>query len=469
MTTYAAPGGGASTYAAPGGGASTYAVVGGGISGLVAAYRIRVAVGPEPTILMFDPADRPGGVLRTERLCGQPMDIGAEAFVARRPEVPALLAELGLADRQITPTGVRPSIYSRDRLHPLPPGAVNGIPSSAQSLEGLVDQATLARVAAEPDAAMPWHPGADPSVGAVVGERFGEQVVTRSVDPMLSGVYAGSAATIGIRSAVPTVAAALDDGAGSLTAAVRRALPAGASGPVFAAIDGGYRVLLDELVARSGLQWVPTAVCELAADRKGWELTDDTGHTWRAAGAVVALPAPRAAALLDDVAPHAAAAAARVPVASAVVLAMGVAPGTPFPPQSGVLVASGEALHAKAITLSTRKWGGIGGAELLRMSFGRFGDDVARNTPDDTLQAWALEDLATVFGIAVDPIEVKVHRWLDSLPQYGPGHADLTGQVRAGMPPGLAVAGNYLDGVGVPACVGAAGRAAQVMLAATSR
>jgi hypothetical protein len=132
----------------------------------VAAYRIRVAVGPEPTILMFDPADRPGGVLRTERLCGQPMDIGAEAFVARRPEVPALLAELGLADRQITPTGVRPTIYSRDRLHPLPPGAVNGIPSSAQSLEGLVDQATLARVAAEPDAAMPWHPGADPSVGA---------------------------------------------------------------------------------------------------------------------------------------------------------------------------------------------------------------------------------------------------------------------------------------------------------------
>ena len=306
------------TYAAPGGGASTYAVVGGGISGLVAAYRIRVAVGPEPTILMFDPADRPGGVLRTERLCGQPMDIGAEAFVARRPEVPALLAELGLADRQITPTGVRPTIYSRDRLHPLPPGAVNGIPSSAQSLEGLVDQATLARVAAEPDAAMPWHPGADPSVGAVVGERFGEQVVTRSVDPMLSGVYAGSAATIGIRSAVPTVAAALDDGAGSLTAAVRRALPAGASGPVFAAIDGGYRVLLDELVARSGLQWVPTAVCELAADRKGWELTDDTGHTWRAAGAVVALSAPRAAALLDDVAPHAAAAAARVPVAEVV-------------------------------------------------------------------------------------------------------------------------------------------------------
>lgn len=73
-----------------------YCVVGGGISGLVAAYRIRSAVGEQADITVFDPADRPGGVLRTERLGGQPVDIGAEAFIARRPEVPALLAELGL-------------------------------------------------------------------------------------------------------------------------------------------------------------------------------------------------------------------------------------------------------------------------------------------------------------------------------------------------------------------------------------
>ena len=161
-----------------------------------------------------------------------------------------------------------------------------------------------------------------------------------------------------------------------------------------------------------------------------------------------------------------AAAAARVPVASAAVLAMAVAPGTPFPPQSGVLVAGGETLHSKAITLSSRKWGRRGGAELLRLSFGRFGDDIARTTPDERLIAWALEDLDTVFGISVDPLEVLVHRWIDALPQYGPGHADLAAEVRAGLPPGLAVAGNFLDGVGVPACLAAAGRAAVAAVAA---
>jgi oxygen-dependent protoporphyrinogen oxidase len=443
--------------------------VGGGISGLVAAYRIRGAVGPEPTILMFDPADRLGGVLRTETLCDQPYDIGAEAFIARRPEVPRLLAELGLTDRQIVPTGVKTTIYSQGRLHPLPGGTLNGIPGSPDSMIGLVDASTVARIAGEPHRPLHWQPGSDPAVGDVVAPRFGEQVITRSLDPMLSGVYAGSAATIGIRSAAPTLAAALDEGVPNLTAAVRAALaPGGSGGPVFGAIAGGYRVLVDTLAARSGLQWQPTAITRLQGADGGWELTDTTGAGWRADAVVLALPAPRAAELLATAVPQAAAMAAGVPVASAAVLAMGLPAGTPFPPQSGVLVATGESLHAKAITLSSRKWGSRGGAELVRMSFGRFGDDIARTTPESQLQAWAVEDLATVFGIAAQPIDIKVHRWIDAMPQYGPGHRSLVADLRAALPPTLALAGNYLDGVGVPGCLAAAGRAAISVVVATS-
>lgn len=445
-------------------GAGAYCVVGGGISGLVAAYRIRAAVGADATITLFDPGDRLGGVLRTEVLSGQPVDIGAEAFVARRPEIPALLAELGLADRQIATTGVRPTIYSRGRMHPLPPGAVNGIPSSAQSVTGLVDDATVARIAEEPGRPLRWQRGSDPAVGAVVAERFGDQVVRRCVDPMLSGVYAGSADTIGIRSAVPAVAAALDAGADSLTVAVRQAVPAENTGAVFGAIAGGYRVLLEQIIARSGLCWVPCAVERIDRDGAGWAVSGG-GDVRHADGVVIATPARQAGELLATTAPAAAAAAARIPHASSAVLAMSLPIGTVLPSHSGVLVATGEPLHAKAITLSSRKWGRAGGPELLRMSFGRFGDDIARCVSDATLGDWACEDLRTVFGINPDPIGVLVHRWIDALPQYGPGHGGLAAEVRAGLPPGLAVAGNYLDGVGVPACVAAAGRAAVTMLA----
>ena len=443
-----------------------FCVAGAGISGLVAAYRIRAAAGPDADIVVFDPADRPGGVLRTETLGGQPFDIGAEAFIVRRPEVPALLAELGLADRQISPTGVRTTILSQGRLHPLPPGTVNGIPGSADSLAGLVDTATREQFAAEPGRPLHWQRGADPSAGELVADRFGAQVVTRSVDPMLSGVYAGSAAGIGLRSAAPSVASALDAGAPNLTAAVRSVLPGGNPGPVFGAIAGGYRILIDALIAAAGARLVHAPVRAIAADGGRWSVTDGNGRSWVADGVVVATSAPQAAALLAGVAPGAAELAARVQVASAAVLALAMPPGTPFPPQSGVLVASGEKLRSKAITLSSRKWGRRGGPELLRLSFGRFEDDLARTAPERTLLRWAAEDLAAVFGITAEPQEVLLHRWIDALPQYGPGHGELTAQLRRALPEGLGLAGNYLDGVGVPACVVAAGRAADTVVTA---
>ncbi len=438
----------------------SYCVVGGGISGLTAAYRLRAAVGEHATITLFDPGDRLGGVLRTELVAGRPMDLGAEAFVLRRPEMPALLAELGLSGRQLATTGARPLIYSRQQLHPLPSGAVVGIPSSAASLAGLVDDATIARIDAESARPLSWDPGSDPAVADLVGDRFGEQAVSRSVDPLLSGVYAGSAATIGLRAAAPSVAAALDRGAASLTDAVRQGLPPATGAPVFGALDGGYQILIDELVERSRLRWVRAAVQNLERAESGWTLLDDTGTRWQADAVILAIPAPRLARLVERSAPRTYAAASRVTSASSAVVALAVPGNTGFPECSGVLVASGEPLRAKAITLSSRKWGLRGAVQFLRLSFGRFGDDLAINSTDEQLLAWAGEDLATVFGLAVEPVGARVQRWIEAMPQYGPGHADLVAEVRAGLPPGLAVAGSYLDGIGVPACIAAAGRAA---------
>ena len=450
-------------------GAHSYCVVGGGISGLTAAYRLRVALGDEASITLFDPADRLGGVLRTEQVGGVAVDVGAEAFVVRRPEMPALLAELGLANRHVGTTGARPLIYCKDRLHPLPAATLNGIPSSAESMAGLVNDATLAHIASEPSRPLSWEPGADPAVGDLVADRFGEQVVARSVDPMLGGVYAGSAATIGLRSAAPTLAAVLDDGAAHLTEAVRQALMSVTAGPVFGAVGGGYAVLVDELVRRSRLNWVPAAVDGIEAAgvlARGWTLRDDAGAQWRADGVVLAVPAPRLVGLVDAIAPRTAAAASRIASASSVVVAMAVPRGIRFPQNSGVLVASGEPLHAKAVTLSSRKWGRRTDVELLRLSFGRFGEELARRASDDELLAWAIQDLDTVFGLAVDPVDVRVQRWPDAMPQYGPGHRDLVAELRAGLPPTLAVAGSYLDGIGVPACIAAAGRAATAAIQA---
>jgi protoporphyrinogen/coproporphyrinogen III oxidase len=294
--------------------------------------------------------------------------------------------------------------------------------------------------------------------------------VARSVDPLLAGVYAGSAATIGVRSAAPTLAAALDRGARNLTDAVREALPPPLTGSVFGTVDGGYGVLVDELVRRAGIRWAQVAIVQVSRAPHGWDVVDDEGHRWHADAAVLAVPAPRLPKLIEGVAPRTAAAARRIAVASTALVALALPGGTPLPEQSGVLVASGERLRAKAITLSSRKWGRRGNVELVRLSYGRFGDsaetNAARSAGDEDLLEWASQDLATVFGVNVEPVDCHVHRWIDAMPQYGPGHPDLVTDLRAGLPPTLAVAGGYLDGIGVPACVAAATRAAASLVAA---
>ncbi|KRQ23130.1 MULTISPECIES: protoporphyrinogen oxidase [Mycobacteroides] len=437
------------------------AVVGGGISGLTAAYRLRCELGDGPRITVYDPAEQLGGILRTITLGEHRVDIGAEAFITRRPEVLDLLDELGLADRRIDTTGARPLIYAGGSLHPLPARTVNGIPASGSSVVGLVDEETVVRIDSEPERDMHWTVGADPTVADLVSLRFGPQVVARLVDPLLGGVYAGSAATTGLRTAAPGIARALDEGASSLLVATRQALPPISATGIFGAIDGGYTVLVEELWRRARAEHRRLAVTGIARDGESWAVTG-VGASEHADVVVVAVPAPRAADILDAVAPESAEAARAVPVASSVVVALTLPGDAPIPANSGVLVASGEALHTKALTFSTGKWGMRGrSTQVVRLSYGRFGDTVARATSDEQLLHWAVTDLETVLGASVTPIDTALARWIDAMPQYGPGHADVADAIRGGLPPGIAVAGSYLDGIGVPACVSSASRAAQ--------
>ncbi|MGW4533139.1 protoporphyrinogen oxidase [Nocardia sp. NPDC004340] len=437
------------------------AVVGGGISGLVAAYRLRQALGESAELVLVEERDRVGGILRTVDIDGDPVDLGAEAFVGRRPEIPELMRELGIEDQLVFPAGKRPLVWSEGRGHRLPERTLMGIPAGPESVAGLVDADTLAQVEAEPARPLRWKSGADVSVGDLVGDRFGEQVVRRSVDPLLGGVYAGLANSIGVRAALPTLAAALDRGASSLTQAVSAALPPPSTAPVFGGIRDGYRVLLDALRAAADVKSeTGTAATRLTRTATGWQL-DPIGEV---DAVVLATPAPVTARLLREVAPDAADLAAGIELASSAVVALTLPVDTALPDNSGILVATGEPLRAKAFTLSSRKWPHLATRDvaLVRASFGRFGDDSTQSWSDAGLTTAAVEDLTTVTGADIRPLHAVVQRWPGGLPQYAPGHVTRILDLRSTTTDlhGLALAGAYLDGVGVPACAASGSKAA---------
>jgi protoporphyrinogen/coproporphyrinogen III oxidase len=497
------------------------AVVGGGVSGLAAAHRLRTLLGWSATITVLEQRDRVGGVLRTVDLAGSPFDVGAEAFLARRPEVPALLAELGLTGELVHPTGAAASVRAGGRTGPLPGGTLLGVPTSAARLEGLLSAAGLAAVAREPDRPLAWRAGEDVALGGLLRARFGDEVADRLADPLLGGVYAGRVDALGLRATVPALAAALDDGAPSLTAAadtatappasppngqresperagrvsrtdsasppshpgespvpagrVPRTSSAGApGGPVFGALRGGYRVLLDALSAAAAADVrLRTTVRELQRREEGWRLVlgpTTAPEALDVDAVVLAVPAPAAARLLADAAPAAARAAGEVELASSVVVALAyrAEDAATLPPTSGVLVAADEPLAVKAMTHSSNKWAHLGadGLVRLRASLGRFGEAATLQVDDAELVGRARAGLSALAGITAPPVAVHVQRWGGGLPQYAVGHLDRVRTIEQGIPPGLAVAGSALHGVGVPACV-ATGRAAAERVAPT--
>ncbi|GEE02634.1 protoporphyrinogen oxidase HemY' [Gordonia spumicola] len=446
------------------GGDVRVAVVGAGVSGLTAAYELRRILGGDARIDVLADDVEPGGLLATRAVGPTTLDVGAEAFIVRRPEALALVTELGLADQVVSPGPSRPAIWSAGRLTDLPSPALMGIPSTPEAVRDLLDADERRFVESEPDRPMAWTPGSDVSVGDLVGDRFGPAVVARSLDPMLGGVYSARARDLGLRETIPALAAALDAGASSLTEAVRRVgARATGSGPVFGALRGGYRTLVDALVAaaRADIR-APVAVRSVTRAGDGFGLDGIGDYD----AVVIATPVWTAGRLLADVAPESAAVFAGVRAAGSAVVAFAVDGRSPLPPHSGVLVASDADLSIKAITLSSRKWPHLrpepGGVSLLRTSFGRLGEPVVGADAD--LIARARADLDTVFAAvglpAPEIVDALVQRWPTGLPHYAPGHLAAMADAVSRLPTGVAVAGSGYRGVGVPACIGTARDAA---------
>ncbi|MFW0790405.1 FAD-dependent oxidoreductase [Gordonia sp. CPCC 205333] len=441
------------------------AIIGGGLSGLAAAYFARQALGADAVVDIFERSERPGGILRSASVAGRQVDVGAEAFVVRRPEALALVAELGLADQVVSPTGRRPAVWANDGLHALPSPALMGIPANVAAVGNLVDDADRLHIDAERQRPMDWPPGTDMSVGDLVDDRFGPAVTARSVDPMLGGVYSSLSADIGVREAIPALAARLDAGTPNLTDAVAGLLPAATNtAPVFGAVRGGYRVVVDRLLEAAGAQWHSGIEPALMGGPGDWQVAD-VGYD----AVIVALPAPDAASLLADTVPAVAAELGNVAMAGSAVVALALPPDSVLPENSGVLVATGESLHAKAFTFSSRKWPHYESSDAtwVRASFGRFRQPIAGD--DHTLIGWAAADLARICdaaGVTVDtsPLDAVVQRWPSGLPVYAPGHLASMKRVFDARPAGLGFAGASYQGVGVPACIAQARKAVDAVV-----
>lgn len=459
-------------------------VVGGGIAGLTAAYEL---LGRGLPVTLVEAGERLGGKLRRGEVAGVTVDLGAEAMLARRPEAVDLARSVGLGEALRPPSVSGGAIWTRGEIQPMPQGHVMGVPGSPESVRGVVSPAGLARIAEDAELP-PTELGEDVAVGEYVAARLGREVVDRLVEPLLGGVYAGDAYRISLRAALPQLFAAAASER-SLLAAVRSVQSVAreaaerreAAGepvpPVFLGIEGGVG-RLPEAVAESvrsagGTVLTGVGARGLRRTLDGWEL-ECTDGVRRADAVVVALPAGPAARLLRSEVPRAAAELEGVEYASMALcsLAFRRSELTRLPSGSGFLVPPVDGRTIKAATLVGNKWGWVSAQDpelfVVRTSVGRFGERDAYERDDEELVRLSLRDLREATGITAAPVDHRVTRWERGLPQYAVGQVDKVARIRAAVAarPALAVCGAAYDGVGIPACVASARRAAEELVAA---
>ncbi len=425
-------------------------VVGAGVSGLAAARALRRA-GVETAVV--EAGEAPGGTLRTAARDGFLAELGPNTVMAS-PEMEALAADAGAEGDLVpaSPAAKRRYVVHRGRPVPLPasPPALLATP--------LLSPAAKLRLLTEPFRRASADP--DESFARFVRRRLGAGALPLG-DAMALGIYSGDPEELAVGYAFPRLYI-MEREHGSLFAALRESRGAGspAAPRHLVAFRAGAAAFAQRLAVGLDLATGCRAVgVRRAGDAFRVEVEGEGGRREIAARRlVVALPAGGAAALLAPLGP-AAAALDTLPQAPVAVVALGFRRDEVAHPLDGfgMLAPHGEGRKVLGVLFPSSLFPGRapeGAVLLTAMIGGRRRPELAALAEGD-LVALARGELAELLGARGEPAFAAVERWAPGIPQPTARSAAVRAAAAAleRENPGLAILGNWRNGVGVPDCV----------------
>jgi oxygen-dependent protoporphyrinogen oxidase len=461
------------------------AIVGGGITGLAAAHRLgelaAAASSPPPELAVFEARPRAGGIVSTVHEGALTFEEGPDSFITDKPEALALLTRLGLQGRV---RGTRPE-FRRSFVvrNGRPVATPEGFYLLAPTRLGPVFTSPLfsplgkLRMALEPfvPPRAPRGEDDDESLASFVTRRLGQETLERIAQAMVGGIYGAAPEDLSLGATFPRFLA-LERQYGSVIRGLKKTRPgatappgvgtsaAGVSGPrygLFATLEGGLQGLTDALASRlpAGTLRLGTAV-ESAAPAPGgsWSVAAGGRAPEAFDALILALPAAGAARLVMGFDPALAGALAAFTSGSSVTLSLAYPETAIAHPLDGaglvVPRAEGPALSGLiGLSFTHRKFEQRApeGIALLRLFF----DEAALGLEDDALAARGHAAVAALLGASQAPVARHAARWPGGMPRYRVGHRARVRAARAlaARHPGLALAGNSYEGVGLPDCV----------------
>ena len=442
------------------------AIIGGGVAGLSAAYALeqRRRAGAEIEYTLFESSPRLGGVVLTDNVDGCLIEAGPDSFLTEKPWAADLCKQIGLGDQLIGSNDSERKTYilKKGRLIVMPDGLMFMVPTRILPtvMSPLFSTATKLRMARE------WfHPAGqvngDESVASFVERHYGPEVVDYLADPLLTGVYGGEAAQLGVRAVLPRFAdmEAKHGSLGRAMIAARKKIPAGAPArALFTSVKHGMQQMTDALVAElnpASLS-LSTEVLGIQAQDSGWIVS--AGYKTDHYDAVIlALPAYVAGRLMGGVSELLASELNSIPYSSSVTVALGYGAEvrSALPPGFGFLVPRREGKRMMAATFVHNKFPHRvpDDKALLRCSLGGARDEAVLSLADDEILRIVRSELQAILGLTAEPLFARVYKWKASMAQYTVGHLERVKRIEQLLPPGIFLAGNGYQGIGVPDCV----------------
>ncbi|MCH7521705.1 MAG: protoporphyrinogen oxidase [Candidatus Marinimicrobia bacterium] len=424
------------------------AVLGGGIAGLAAAWKL-LQGGHTP--IVFEAADVPGGKIRSVELDGYLLELGPHAILPSYTALYNALDGLGLTDQYLpgNPEGTHRFICLDGRPEPLPMGL------GALIKTPLLTGRAKWRLLKEPFIA---KMEGDESVADFFTRRLGPEVVTRLIDPFISGVYAGDPAQLSMAAAFP-VLKELEREGGSLfkggLARMRKTRKQAAKSGDFPKPKGGMYAF------KKGLQELPLALARALGDnlRLGTPIKElsPAGDRWRVNGetfeAVVStIPVPDWAALGAGVYPQIKLEYATVAVAHLSYPREAVKTRTDG---FGMLIPAVEKRRILGLLFDSSLFPGRApeGEHLFTIFLGGQRNRWIKKESPESLLGIAHGETADLMGIGsqVKPALSHLHIWEHAIPQYGFQYADFLQHLQKfeASHPNWAFAGSYRQGISV--------------------